>query len=248
MALRSLLFNLCFFGWTALWCVLALPTLLLPREVLLRFGRLWARGTVAMLSTIVGLSHEVRGLSIPARGGFIYAFKHQSAWDTILLPLLVRDPMVTLKKELLAIPLFGWYMWKTDQIAIDRRGRAAALKKMLRQAQVGAQAGRPLVIFPEGTRVAPAQHRPYLPGVAALYGHLHLPVVPVALNSGLFWGRRSFLKRPGHIVVEFLPPIKPGLSREAFLAELERRTETACARLTTEAEGKAARRQFKPSP
>lgn len=234
-ALRSLLFNLLFFGWTGLLCVLALPTLLLPRKFLWCVSRLWARGIVSMLSTIVGLSHEVRGLLPPAKGGVVYAFKHQSAWDTILLPLLVRDPMVILKAELLAIPIFGWYMWKSGQIAVDRRGRGAALKKMLSRARAGAEAGRPLVIFPEGTRVAPGQHRPYLPGVAALYSHLHLSVVPVALNSGLFWGRRSFLKRPGHIIVEFLPALPPGLSRRAFLAELERRTEAACARLMSEA-------------
>jgi len=230
-ALRSLLFNLAFFGWTALVCVVALPMLVLPRGVLVRLARLWARGTVLLLSALLDLRHEVRGDSPHPEGGAIYAFKHQSAWDTILLALLLRDPAIVLKKELLAIPLFGWYLAKTGQIAIDRRGGAKALKRMVRAAERCIQAGRPLVIFPEGTRTAPGQHRPYLPGVAALYRQLALPVVPVALNSGLFWPRRSFLKRPGLMTVEFLPAIEPGLSRQAFLDELERRTEGACVRL-----------------
>ncbi len=230
-ALRSLLFNLAFYGWTALACVVALPTLALPRGVLVRLARLWARGIVLLLAALLDLRHEVRGDIPHPKGGAIYAFKHQSAWDTLLLPLLLRDPAIVLKKELILIPLFGWYLAKTGQIAIDRRGGAAALKRMVRAAKRCSQAGRPLVIFPEGTRTAAGQHRPYLPGVAALYGQLALPVVPVALNSGLFWPRRSFLKRPGLMTVEFLPAIEPGLSRQAFLDELERRTEGACRRL-----------------
>ncbi|MGO8867620.1 MAG: lysophospholipid acyltransferase family protein [Alphaproteobacteria bacterium] len=230
-ALRSLLFNLAFYGWTALVCVAALPMLALPRGVLVRLARLWGRGIVLLLSALLDLRHEVRGDIPHPKGGAIYAFKHQSAWDTLLLALLLRDPAIVLKKELLLIPLFGWYLAKTGQIAIDRRGGAKALKRMVRAAERCIRAGRPLVIFPEGTRTAPGQHRPYLPGVAALYGQLALPVVPVALNSGLFWPRRSFLKRPGLMTVEFLPAIEPGLSRQAFLDELERRTESACERL-----------------
>ncbi len=232
--LRSLLFNLCFFAWTTLVCALGLPVLLLPRPIVARFARFWAKGALALLAAVVGLRHALRGLEHLPRGGAILAFKHQSAWDTIALPLLVEDPMIVIKKELLAIPLFGWYLAQTGQIAVDRRGQAAALKHMLRKAAAGAVQGRPIVIFPEGTRVAPGQHRPYQPGVIALYRHLGLPVVPVALNSGFFWGRRSFRKRPGLITVEFLPAIAPGLSRRDFLAELERRTETACARLAEE--------------
>jgi 1-acyl-sn-glycerol-3-phosphate acyltransferase len=234
-ALRSLLFNLSFYGWTALLCVLALPTLVLPRGVLIFGGRVWAYGTVALLRHIVGLRHEVRGLENRASGSRIYALKHQSAWDTLLLPVLFDNPMIVLKRELIFLPLFGWYLVKTGQVAVDRRGRASALKRMVREAKAGAAASRPIVIFPEGTRVPPGESRPYHPGVAALYGLLGLPVVPVALNSGFFWPRRSFLKKPGLIVVEFLPAIPPGLERKAFLAELNRRIEEACARLAEEA-------------
>jgi 1-acyl-sn-glycerol-3-phosphate acyltransferase len=235
--LRSLLFNIAFYGWTALACLTALPMLFLPRMAIVRLARVWAQGIVLMLAGLVGLRHEVRGLRHRRHGRVLYAFKHQSAWDTIMLSLLLQDPTIVVKKELLAIPIFGWCLRKTGQIAVDRRGGAKALKALLRSAEQGAAAGRPIVIFPEGTRTAPGSHRPYQPGVAALYGQLELPVVPVALNSGLFWARRSFVKRPGLITVEFLPAIEPGLSRRRFLAELERRTEDACRRLQREAQG-----------
>ena len=234
-ALRSLLFNICFYAWTAILCVVAMPALLLPRPILVCGARLWARGIVILLRYSVGLRHQVRGLEYRTEGGRIYALKHQSAWDTLLLPLLFDDPMIILKKELIFLPLFGWYLLKTGQIAVDRGGRASALKKMVREAKAGIAAGRPIVIFPEGTRVAPGKQRPYHPGVAALYGQLGLPVTPVALNSGLFWRRRGFLKRPGLMTVEFLPPISAGMERKAFLAELQRRMEDACARLAEEA-------------
>jgi 1-acyl-sn-glycerol-3-phosphate acyltransferase len=229
--LRSILFNVSFYGLTATLCVLALPALLLPRGVLVWFGRIWAHGTVWMLRLFCGIDYEVRGATLPAPGGRVYAFKHQSAWDTIMLPIFLRDPMTVMKKELLWLPIFGWYLLKTRQVAIDRSGGAAALKRMLRAAKAGLGAGRPLAIFPEGTRTAPGARRPYHPGVAALYTQLRVPVVPVALNSGRLWGRRSFWKKPGRIVVEFLPAIEPGLDRAQFTAELERRIEEACARL-----------------
>jgi 1-acyl-sn-glycerol-3-phosphate acyltransferase len=122
-------------------------------------------------------------------------------------------------------------MRKCRMIPVDRKGRAAALKRMTAAARDRAASGRPIVIFPEGTRVAPGTRRDYQPGVAALYGALELPVTPVALNSGLFWGRRSFHKRPGRIVVEFLPAIAPGLDRRHFMADLEAAIETAANRL-----------------
>jgi len=131
----------------------------------------------------------------------------------------------------ITLPLFGWYMRKCRMIPVDRKGRATALKRMAADARDRAAAGRPILIFPEGTRVAPGHRRPYQPGAAALYGALGLPVVPVALNSGLFWGRRSFHKLPGRIVVEFLPPIAPGLDRRIFMGELETTIETAADRL-----------------
>ena len=233
LALRSLLFNLLFFAWTTILCLMGLPLLALPRGIVVFFARVWATGIAAFLATIVGTRHEVRGIA-PSGRPVIYAFKHQSAWETVLLPILVPDPATVLKCELLFVPIFGWYLLKTGQLPIDRGGGGKALKALLRAARARVAEGRSIVIFPEGTRMPPGQHRPYQPGVAALYGQLGLPVIPVALNSGLFWARRGFLKRPGRIAVEFLPPIEPGLSRYDFVAELERRTEEACARLLAE--------------
>jgi len=229
--IRSLLFNVAFYFWTSLMFLLSLPALLLPVGAVWGLGRVWVCGTVLLLRIFVGLTHEVRGLAHRLPGAALYAVKHQSAWDTLIFALLLDRPAIVLKQELLNLPLFGWYMRKCRMIPVDRKGRGAALKRMAADARDRASAGRPILIFPEGTRVAPGQRRPYQPGAAALYGALGLPVVPVALNSGLFWGRRSFHKLPGRIVVEFLPPIAPGLDRRIFMAELEAAIETAADRL-----------------
>jgi len=229
--IRSLLFNVAFYFWTSLMFLLSLPALLLPVGAVWGLGRVWVCGTVLLLRIFVGLTHELRGLAHRLPGAALYAVKHQSAWDTLIFALLLDRPAIVLKQELLNLPLFGWYMRKCRMIPVDRKGRGAALKRMAADARDRASAGRPILIFPEGTRVAPGQRRPYQPGAAALYGALGLPVVPVALNSGLFWGRRSFHKLPGRIVVEFLPSIAPGLDRRIFMAALAAAIETAADRL-----------------
>ena len=239
--LRSLVFNLLFYGWSALLGIGYLPLFVLPRRYLVAGGRLWARGAMAMAERIVGLGYRLRGRdNIPA-GPVIYAFKHQSAWDTIVIPLLVDDPAIVLKRELTWIPFYGWYLLRTGMISVDRAGAAAALRKMIHAAKARTAGGRSIVIYPEGTRTKPGAHQPYQVGVAALYKELGLPVVPVALNSGRFWPRRSLVRRPGTIVVEFLPPIPPGLPRARFMAALETEIETACRRLDAEAAGTARR-------
>jgi 1-acyl-sn-glycerol-3-phosphate acyltransferase len=232
--LRAFVFNLAFFLWTAILGTLGLPLLLAPRATTMRFGRFWAASVLVLLRLIVGLEHEIRGLDRVPRGGCIIAMKHQSAWDTLVLPVVLNDPAAVLKRELLLLPFFGWYAARAGSIAIDRKAAAAALRRMLAKARPIAAAGRPIVIFPEGTRVAPGERRPYQPGVAALYQALRLPVVPAAVNSGLYWGRRSFTKREGRIVLEFLEPIPPGRTRPRLMAELERRIETATAALQRE--------------
>jgi 1-acyl-sn-glycerol-3-phosphate acyltransferase len=225
--MRALAFNFAFFAWTAILGAVGLPFLLAPRAATIRFGRFWASTTLVLLRVIVGLEHEVRGLHRVPRDGCIIAMKHQSAWDTLILLVVLGDPAVVLKRELLLLPFYGWYAARAGSIAIDRKAGAAALRGMLAKARPLAAAQRPIVIFPEGTRVAPGQRRPYQPGVAALYQALALPVVPAAVNSGLYWGRRSFVKRRGRIILEFLEPIPPGWSRPRLMAELEQRIETA---------------------
>ena len=236
--LRALLFNLGFFVLTLLMGIVALPMLLAPRWQVMRFGRFWAWCVLALLKAIVGLDGEVRGRENLPAGASLIAMKHQSAWDTLILPVVLGDPAVVLKRELLWLPLYGWYAARAGSIAIDRKGGAGALRRMVAAARRAAAMGRPIVIFPEGTRVAPGGQLPYQPGVAALYQALQLPLVPAAVNSGLFWGRRAFLKRRGHIVLEFLPPILPGLPRRELMAVLETRIEEATAALEREAAGR----------
>lgn len=229
--LRSLLFNILFIAWNVLIQVAYLPLLLLPYTLLLRANRFWIRGILVLLAGICDLRHEIRGLDNLPDTPCILASKHQSAWDTFIFALIVNGPGFVFKRELLWIPLFGWYIMHAGCIPVDRRGGAQALKRMVAAARQVLDQGRNIIIFPEGTRTYPGEHRPHHPGVAALYTRLNVPVVPVALNSGLFWPRRSFIKRPGVITLEILPPIAPGLKRKDFTAELENRIETASNRL-----------------
>ncbi len=233
--LRSVLYAAGFHLWTAVLAVLYLPLLALPRRVMVPFARFWARGVMALLRLATGITVEVRGRDTLPAGPVIVAAKHQSALETFAFHLLLDDPAYVLKRELTWIPFFGWYLGKTGVIAIDRAAGMQALRAMVKGGELAKAEGRPIVVFPEGTRTPPGSRQPYHSGVAMLYGGLALPVVPVALNSGLFWRRRAFTKRPGVVTIEFLPPIPPGLDRKRFMAELETRIETATDRLVAEA-------------
>jgi 1-acyl-sn-glycerol-3-phosphate acyltransferase len=236
--LRAILFNLAFTLWTGVIGIIGLPVLLAPRRIVMRFGRLWSAVTLALLDATVGLTHELRGVENLPPGGGIIAMKHQSAWDTLVLPVLFDDVAVVIKKELTLLPFYGWYVLRAGSIPVDRKGGGAALKRMVALARKVAGDGRLIAIFPEGTRSAIGERRPYHPGVAALYGQLDLPLIPVAVNSGLYWGRRSFMKRRGCIIVEILPPLPPGLPRRKIMAELETRIEDATARLVAEGQAR----------
>src|SRR5262245_36549625 len=231
-ALRSLLFNILFALWTGLIFVLSLPTLVLPRNAVWWMGGLWVRGALLLLRATVGLGHRVTDGEHRIAGPAIYAAKHQSAWDTLVFPLLLDKPAYVLKQELIRVPLFGSYLRQCGMIPVDRQGGGAALKRMLKAARAAVAQGRSILIYPEGTRTPPGERRAYQPGVAALYGDLGIPVVPVALNSGLFWGRRAFHKKPGTITIEFLPPIAPRLPRRDFMQELQNGMDGASERLT----------------
>jgi 1-acyl-sn-glycerol-3-phosphate acyltransferase len=237
IAIRSLLFNAVFFGWTTVMSVLAFLALLLGSrsQAVHGFARVWSHVVFALLRGLCGLDYRIRGLENLPEGPCILASKHQSAWDTMIFAHLVHNPCFVLKQELLQIPFFGWVIRRAGMVAVDRAGGTSALKRMVADARRRLAEGRSIVIFPEGTRVAPGAHRPYLPGVAALYAALGVPVVPIGLNSGLFWSRRSFLKRPGRILLELLPPIEPGLRRRDFMARLEAQVEGASNRLVAEA-------------
>ena len=232
--LRSFLFNVLFYSWTALLAIAGAPVLLAPRPKVLAFARFWVRGIEVLLRYVAGITYEVRGRDRVPGGQPIFAIKHQSAFETLIAHLIVRDPAIMLKRELTLIPFFGWFLLRSGMIPIDRRSGGAAIRSMVRGGQRAVAERSSIVIFPEGTRVPPDADVPYLPGVAALYTQLGRPVVPVALNAGLYWGRRSFRKRPGRILIEFLPPIPPGLERRHFMAELRGRLEPATAALVAE--------------
>jgi len=236
-AIRSFLFNTVFFVGGFVFAIVLLPCLVLPRRASQAGLKLWGATMMWFLKLIAGLNYEVRGLENLPSEPCIFACKHQSAWETGMFHQLVHDPAYILKKELLSIPFFGWYLARGGAIAIDRKAGASALKLMIKGTEDRLARGQNVVIFPEGTRSAPGKPGTYHPGVAALYKGVDAPVVPVALNSGLFWQRRSFLKRPGRITIEFLPAIAPGQDRKAFMRELKTQIENGSNRLIDEARG-----------
>lgn len=236
LVVRSAVFNVAFFAMTIAALLVTWPVVFSSRpEPALWVARNWARTVFAMLRAIAGVRWEVRGDVSRLQGPILIACNHQSAWDTIVFLWLCRRATYAMKKELMAIPLFGWMAKAQGHIPVDRKAGAAAFRRLQRQARAALASGRQIVLFPEGTRAAPDVRRPYQPGIAGLYAALGVPVVPVALNSGLFWGRRSFIKRPGTIVLEILPDIPAGMEREAFLSELELRISSTADRLIAEA-------------
>jgi len=232
-AVRSVLYNVFYVAFTLACSLLFLPYLVLPVRFPAWALHLWAGGLIWGARLICGIRWRVEGLENLPDGPCIIAAKHQSAWETLFFPMLLGDVVYVLKKELLRIPFVGWYMAKSGMIAVDRTAGASALKIVLREAAKVLEKGRQIVIFPEGTRVAPDADHPYQPGAAALYARFGgtVPVIPVALNTGLFWGRRSFIKRPGDVVVRILPPLPRGLDKKTFTAELRKRIETESRRL-----------------
>jgi 1-acyl-sn-glycerol-3-phosphate acyltransferase len=229
--IRSIFFAAAFYGVTAVMSVAYLPLMLLPRRAFSAIARGWVWMMLVLVRAILGIRFELRGTENIPDGPAIFASKHQSAWDVLIYNVIVPDCAYILKRELLRIPLWGWYVWRVGMVGIDRSAGAKALKQMVTDATGVLDQGRSIVIFPQGTRTAPGESRPYLPGAAALYLGTGYPVVPVALNSGSLWPRRTFVKKPGLITVEFLPPIQPGLERRSFLKELEERIEPATRQL-----------------
>ena len=180
-----------------------------------------------LLDKVIGLTFEIVGREHCPPSPAIYAFKHQSAWETIAVCGLFSNFCLVVKQGLMRIPMFGLHLSRMGFIGIDRSAGASALKTLVRSARKVHDDGRDIIMFPEGTRTPPGTRHPYQPGIAAVYRELDVQVIPVALNSGVFWGRRKLIKQPGNIIVQFLPPIQPGLQRYEFMAELENRIETA---------------------
>jgi 1-acyl-sn-glycerol-3-phosphate acyltransferase len=231
--MRSAIFSFVFPAWTGFCCIVLAFGTVLPGKGPLAIAVLWVRSVAWIERAILGLDYRVLGReNLPGGGGFIVAAKHQSTYETMKIHLLLHDPAIVLKKELLRIPIWGRFLTRTGMIPIDRASGRRALDAMMNAARKARKEERPIVIFPQGTRVAPGQKRSYKGGVAALYAALDLPIVPLALNSGLFWPRQG-LKRGGTVTFSFLAPIAPGLEPEAALAILEERLEAETDRLLT---------------
>jgi 1-acyl-sn-glycerol-3-phosphate acyltransferase len=235
VALRSLLFNVVFYASLLVWLLVALPTFLLPYRAILGVAKAWGRYNLFLLRVICGLKADFRGIEKIPRGPLLVAAKHQSAWETFALLWLFDDPAFILKRELQWLPIFGWLTIKARMVPVNRAPKIANFKAMMQRARKEFAAGRQIVIFPEGTRRPAGAEPSYKYGIARLYAEANVPVLPVALNSGLFWRRRSMLRLPGTVAVQVLDPIPPGLDEEAFMARLQNDIETATARLIDEA-------------
>lgn len=225
--LKSLTFNVLFFLWTTIVVVMGLPALFGDRRYVHNAARKWGKGTNFLLKHIVGIDVEFRGRDYLKGGPHLIACKHQSLWETAMIETLVPDCTIILKRELTWIPLFGQLLLFSEMIGIDRKSGRKVFAQIIEGARDRIGKGRSVWIFPEGTRRNPGDTPQYKYGVYALYHDLNRPIIPVALNSGYFWGRRHFIKRPGKIILEVLPPILPGLDARTFLNTLEHVIETA---------------------
>ena len=234
--IRSLLANAFFFATLIIGCIIQLPIALLPQKVTIFY---WDKVVMPIalfwINFFAGLKFEVRGTkNIKAHN-----VKHESALETYSFTHFAPTTTYILKKELVFMPFFGWAQYFYGMIPVNRKGGAVAMKHMLSEVKKRTDKGRPVVIFPEGTRCAPGTTKGYKSGIFFLAENLHLPVVPVAINTGLFWAKNSFLRYPGTAVFEFLPPISAeGKTKEEFMLQLQSVIETKCAELNTEAVAK----------
>lgn len=238
--LRSLVYNVLFYLLLIFWLIVAIPTFVMPRAAILWIARAWARSSIWLLRVVCNVKVEVRGLERISQQPLVVASKHQSMWETFALLQFFEQPLYILKRDLLWIPFFGWYLRKCGMIGVDRSAGGRALIAMARRAGEAVKHGRQLIIFPEGTRRPVGAPPDYKPGISQIYAQSGVACLPVALNSGLFWPRRTFLRYPGTLVVEFLEPLPPGLPRREFMAQVETAIETATDRIVADARAEQA--------
>jgi 1-acyl-sn-glycerol-3-phosphate acyltransferase len=225
--LGSFLFKAVFYLWTTLFCLLYIPFFWLSRDALITCQRWWSYGVLFFLKIIMDIRLEIRGIENVPYGGAFIAMKHQSSFDTFVMHTIVSHPAFIMKKELLKIPLYGQFCKNTGMIPVDRDGGLKALKDMMQKSGAAIEDGRQLIIFPEGSRTLPGASVKYQSGIFGIYKFAKKPVIPVALNSGVFWPKKGHLVAGGNIVFDFLEPIDAGLSRDDFMATLENKIEEA---------------------
>ena len=238
--MRASIFKTLFILWTIFMLTVFAPAVLLPKGLVLWVQRWWGHGVMALLRLILNIRYEIRGLEKLPEGACVIASKHQSIWDTIIWHIILYDPALVMKKELLSIPVYGWFASKTKMIPVDRKAGAKAMKTMLRAADAAAAAERRIVIFPEGTRTNAGERGVYQPGALALYRHLKLPAIPVGVNSGTFWSKQGMETRGGTIVLEFGEIIPAGLSKKEFSEAMENAIEDSTTGLEAEHHQKLA--------
>jgi 1-acyl-sn-glycerol-3-phosphate acyltransferase len=228
IAIRSVLFNTLFYISLIIQMIIFTPVyFLLPRKKAFFVPKFWARNNLWLMKVICGTTFEIEGLENLPQGSFIFAPKHQSFWDTFAFLPNLDDPIYILKRELLWIPVFGWYVAKQRMVPVDRSARGRAMAGVMQLTRERMKSGRQLIIYPEGTRRPPGADPVYKFGIARLYRDLDLPVVPVVQHAGLFWPRRKFMRYPGHFKVRILPPIERGMEPDAFFERLVSVMETA---------------------
>lgn len=225
--LRSFAFMAFLVMITLVLAVFSIPLLVFWRGAARRIAKLWTRTILSGLKLITGISHRIEGADQIPQGGALVVANHQSMWETVALYAILPRPVVILRKELARIPIYGWWAKPSGNIVVDRKGGATALRAMRAAAREKIAAGEQVIVFPEGTRVAPGTTAKFHPGVAGIYGAVDAPCTPVAHNSGQFWRFPGMMKVPGEITVRFLPPIEPGLDRRAFLNTVKTRIEQA---------------------
>lgn len=227
---RSWAYTILFLMWGLVGPVLVLP-FLVTRRMSLRGIRIWVHGVMLLARTVAGVKFKSEGRENIPSGACIIAAQHQSSYETYRMFIEVEDPVFVLKRELLWIPIIGWFILRAGLIPIDRSTGATALRRMMRAADAAVARGAQIVIFPEGTRIKPGEHGEYKPGIVALYKRCGVPVVPMALNSGYFWGKNQARKEAGEIVFKYLPAVEPGLDKDQLLSTLRMRIEDAAATL-----------------
>lgn len=232
---RSLISNTLIYPLPFVLVTASLPVWIWRRRWALGLTRLWGRATLAILRHVNGMEMELRGQKHLPRRPALIACKHQSSWETVVLFVLIPNAVMIVRQTFFYFTPLGWLCWRGGMLSLNRVGGAKALRQLLRASSAKIAQGRSVCIFPEGTRRPPGAPPLYHSGVAGLYRHLNVPCVPVALNSGLFWPRRRFLRYAGRVVMEFLPPIAPGLARPQFMHLLQTRLEAASNRLLAEA-------------
>ena len=234
MMIRSLIFVVWIYLTMAVLAFVCLPFIIFSRRVAVWAVRSWIKNTRLALRLICGIKTEIRGAENIPKGPLIWASKHQSMYDAFVPWLVLDHPAIVIKKELLWYPVFGWYAWRTDMIAIDRAGGSKTLRNMIDASRKRMEENRQLLIFPEGTRQLPGAAPKYRPGVYGMYHELDVPVVPVATNIGLCWPRRGLRRRSGTVVIDILPVIETGMQKNAFMDKLETTIEPACEALLDE--------------